>query len=225
MVDINYKNIYIIYTIGICEYLGNALITSLLPFYAQNSSSFIYSLLFSAYSISQFICIYIFILLAMTISGILSDKIGRKKTIIINLFGSSICIFILVIVTFIQIFAKKPEYLIVCRFLVGLFSSSIVSCQAYISDCVKGDKKSPYITGFFGCATISFTIGPLLGSLLYKIYKWMPFLVGSIFLFIMLIVTIFFLDESPKQSIINEEKNENEIDKNKYIPIVFFSIL
>lgn len=108
-----------------------------------------------------------------------------------------------IIGSILQFLAPKLGYLIIFRFLTGLFSTSVVTCQAYVSDSVKEEEKSKYLSRIVGSSTAAIFIGPLIGSQLYLVKSWLPFLLSGIVYAIQFIVVLIFLDDSPKFDLTN----------------------
>lgn len=70
--------------------IGFSMITPMLPTYKKyyNCSSFVYGLISSSYGAAQFISRNIPLFQGLIILGKLSDRIGRKKILLISLLGS-----------------------------------------------------------------------------------------------------------------------------------------
>lgn len=80
------KNLVLVFITVTVDMLSIGFVLSLLPFYAGDSSIIMYSLLCIAYATAQLIC--------MVPIGWCSDKFGRKKMLLISLFGSACGIFL-----------------------------------------------------------------------------------------------------------------------------------
>ena len=115
--------------------------------------------------------------------GPLSDKFGRKKTLIISLV-------IYIISTILIVYAPNIESMIVLRVIQGLSSAgSVVISRAVATDLYRGRE----MTRFFGLLMtingIAPIISPILGSLLLEYISW-----KGVFVFLALIglVVLFF---------------------------------
>ena len=115
--------------------------------------------------------------------GPLSDKFGRKKTLIISLV-------IYIISTVLIVFSPNIETMIVLRVIQGLSSAgSVVISRAIATDLYRGRE----MTRFFGLLMtingIAPIISPILGSLLLEYISW-----KGVFVFLALIglVVLFF---------------------------------
>lgn len=185
-------DIFLIFITVLVDIMSCAFIFPLYPFYAGDSSIIMYSILCISYPTAQFLCIInLIILIGLIPFGYASDKFGRKKILLISLFGSA-CGSIL------QGLSSNLNYLIVFRFISGLFGTSVVSCQSYIVDCIKEDEKSKYLSQIMGFSTIATAVGPLISSELYTIKTNFPFLLSGILYGICFILILLFLNESPK---------------------------
>lgn len=185
-------DILLIFVTVLVDIMSCAFIFPLYPFYAGDSSIIMYSLLCISYPTAQFLCIFSkIIIIGLIPFGYASDKYGRKKILLISLFGSA-CGSIL------QGLSNNLNYLIIFRFISGLFGTSVVSCQSYIVDCIKEDEKSKYLSQIMGFSTIATAVGPLISSELYTIKTNYPFLLSGILYGICFILILLFLNESPK---------------------------
>lgn len=84
------------------------------------------------------------------------------------------------------------------RCLAGVFGTSVVCCQAYISDCVLIEEKSKYLSRIMGLQTLSSVFSPIIGAVLYKYNRFYPFYAQGIIIFCLFLMNLFFLDESPR---------------------------
>ena len=102
-------------------------------------------------------------LLASLVLGRLSDRVGRRKILMLTIFVSAIA----------QLatgFAQTYLFLVACRFVAGLASGNIAVAQAAIADITvpKERGRSMIIIGLaFG---FGFAIGPALGGLVARFY-------------------------------------------------------
>lgn len=123
---------------------------------------------------------------------------------LISLFGSA-CGSIL------QYLSPNLTYLIIFRFISGLFGTSVVSCQSYIVDCIKDDEKSKYLSQIMGFSTIATAIGPLISGELYSIKSHLPFLMSGILYGLCFVLILILLNESPKFDETRERRSSIDI--------------
>lgn len=102
------------------------------------------------------------IFLGSAILGKLSDSYGRKKLLILALFGTAIA-YILSI--FSMVFGNLTLF-ILSRFLVGGFGGSFAIAQTMILDLTESDEKPKYIGLITLAASIGTVIGPFLTTVL-----------------------------------------------------------
>lgn len=183
------KNLILIFLTVVSDFAAVSFIMPLLPFYAGNSNPTVYSFLFASYPAAQFI--------GFIPMGCLSDRFGRKRMILVALFGS-------ILGAVLQMLSPSLGYLILFRFIAGFFGTTIVSCQAYVTDCVKREEKSQYLSRIIGCSTLAFSVGPFISSILYNFGTWIPFLMCVIVYSIIFVVDLLLLDDSPKFDMNNQ---------------------
>lgn len=170
------RSIFPIVSIIAIRFLGLFIVLPVISLYAlglKGSNEFLVGLMIGAYALTQ--------LLLQIPFGILSDKIGRKITLIIGLsifiFGSLVCGF-----------TDDIYMLILGRFLQGAGAIGAVG-TAMISDMVKEEVRGKAMAFMGASIALSFAasmmLGPLIGG--YFGVKWLFFLtafltLGAIFL-------------------------------------------
>lgn len=130
--------------------------------YSEGSSA--YGWLVSVYAIMQFI--------ASPILGSLSDRFGRRKIILVALFGSAIDYVIMGL-------APTLGWLFVARVISGATAGALATCNAYIADVTPPEKRAQGF-GIVGAAFgFGFVIGPAIGGYLGSISLKLPFFVAA----------------------------------------------
>ncbi|MBI3476571.1 MAG: TCR/Tet family MFS transporter [Acidobacteria bacterium] len=103
--------------------------------------------------------------------GLLSDRFGRRRVILISNFGLSLDYLIMAL-------APNISWLFLGRLLSGITSASIPTATAYISDVTPPEKRSKAF-GLLGAAFgVGFVLGPALGGWLGMYNPRLPFWVG-----------------------------------------------
>ena len=112
---------FIIFLVTFIGLMGFGIILPLFPFYAERlgASPEIITLTMAIFSLGQFF--------AAPFWGRLSDSIGRKKVLIISLFGSAMSYVLLA-------FADTLELVILSRVFSGLMAGNISIAFAYVTD-------------------------------------------------------------------------------------------
>lgn len=123
--------------------------------------------------------------------GGLSDRYGRRPILLLSLLGMCLNYVIL-------IFAPSFGWLLLGRFLMGVFGASISTANAYIADVSAPEKRTQNF-GLIGVAFgLGFIIGPVIGGLASDISSRAPFVVAAILTLINLLYGYFVLPESLK---------------------------
>lgn len=215
--------VYPVFAIVFGSSSGNSYFHSLSPFMANLT----YGLTIGSFPIAM--------LIGAPILGDLSDQIGRKKVLLLSLFGEAIGMLILGF----SLFIKSLFLLILARVFTGLLAGSIGLAQAAIIDISPLDKKTVNLSLISLASSLGFTLGPWLGgvladiSCLSKIGYTGPFLFTAVMAFangIFLIIVFketFIVVKQPKISFLKgiTQLLEGFEDKEfRYISILLFIV-
>ncbi|MGX9136252.1 MFS transporter [Rummeliibacillus sp. JY-2-4R] len=191
------KSIILLMSVQFFVYLGFGLIIPILPevIVQQGFAKMHVGGLLTIYSLASFF--------TAPFWGMLSDKMGRKKLILIGLLGFSASFLM------ISLFMTSLTMLYLSRIIGGLFSGALYTAvTGFIGDMSTEENRNKYM-GFMGMSIgLGFIFGPALGGLLGKISLSTPFTVSSILIFFLMIYAGIVLKEptrhveSSKRSII-----------------------
>ncbi len=125
--------------------------------------------------------------------GNVSDRIGRKKVLIISQVGAIIGWTMLA-------FVNTIGLVFLARIVEGVSGGNISVTQAYVADLVE-PKERPRAFAYVGAAfSAGIVFGPALGGFMYAHYGYSaPFLVAAALQVVTLALTIFMLPESTSQ--------------------------
>lgn len=113
--------------------------------------------------------------------GRLSDRIGRKKLILIGLVGFSLSFLL------ISLFIDSLPMLYASRVIGGLFSGALYTAvTGFIGDISNDDNRNMYM-GYMGMSIgLGFIFGPAIGGLLGQVSLTLPFTVSALLIFLLL---------------------------------------
>lgn len=178
------KSIILLMSVQFFVYLGFGLIIPILPevVVQQGFHSMHVGGLLTIYSLASFF--------TAPFWGALSDKMGRKKLILIGLLG--FCISFLMI----SFFIDSLPMLYISRIVGGLFSGALYTAvTGFIGDMSTDENRNKYM-GFMGMSIgLGFIFGPALGGLLGQISLKLPFTISSILIFLLFIYASIVLKE------------------------------
>ncbi len=178
------KSIILLMSVQFFVYLGFGLIIPILPevIVQQGFAKMHVGGLLTIYSLASFF--------TAPFWGMLSDKMGRKKLILIGLIGFSASFLM------ISLFMTSLTMLYLSRIIGGLFSGALYTAvTGFIGDISTEENRNKYM-GFMGMSIgLGFIFGPALGGLLGKISLSTPFTVSSILIFLLLIYASIVLKE------------------------------
>ncbi len=178
------KSIILLMSVQFFVYLGFGLIIPILPevIVQQGFAKMHVGGLLTIYSLASFF--------TAPFWGMLSDKMGRKKLILIGLIGFSASFLM------ISLFMTSLTMLYLSRIIGGLFSGALYTAvTGFIADISTEENRNKYM-GFMGMSIgLGFIFGPALGGLLGKFSLSTPFTVSSILIFLLLIYASIVLKE------------------------------
>ena len=166
------------------DIVGFSMLIPLLPYFVTHFgvSAFVVGILFSTFSFCQ--------LVSGPIWGNFSDRIGRKRVLIISQIGATIGWAGLA-------FAPNILWVFIWRIIEGVSGGNIGITQAYVADLVEAKQRARAF-GFIGATfAAAMVFGPASAGLLFDKFGFeAPFLAASGLQFLTLLLTIVFLPES-----------------------------
>ncbi len=166
------------------DFLGFSIVLPYLYFQAVSlgASEFQYGLLLTSFSLMQ--------LIFVPVLGRLSDRYGRRRILLVSLFGSGAS-FVLTGL------AGSLWILFASRIVAGITDSTLSVAQAYVAD-MTSEKSRLKEMGIMGAATaLGFTVGPAMGGVLSSLYGYgVPAFLAAALAFANLAAAIFRLPES-----------------------------
>jgi DHA1 family tetracycline resistance protein-like MFS transporter len=164
-------------------------------------SSFVVTLLFSAFALFSFV--------SGPFLGALSDKIGRRPVLILSIASTAIGWFVFAS-------AHAVWVLFLGRIIDGMAAGNFPIAQSYLVDIAKNDKERTTILGLIGAVFgIGFIIGPAIGGSLGAISPSLPFWFVGALATLNVVGAYFFLPETHN----NREKMQKKIPMNPLIPL------
>lgn len=141
------------------DFLGFSIVLPYLYFQAQSlgASELQYGLLLTSFSLMQ--------LVFVPVLGRLSDRYGRRRILLVSLFGSGL--------TFVLTgLAGALWILFAARIVAGITDSTLSVAQAYVADVTAEESRLKEM-GIMGAATaLGFTVGPAVGGILSSLYGY-----------------------------------------------------
>lgn len=135
------------------DYIGYGIVIPFLPFYAQSfgASPTTIGMLISIFPLMQIFTSFLW--------GKLSDRIGCRLALLLNILGSSLSYLMLGL-------ANSLWVLFAARALAGSASSSIVIAQSYIADMTRPEDRAGQLGLLEASIGIGFILGPAIGGFL-----------------------------------------------------------
>ncbi len=178
------KRLITILLIVFVQMVGASLILPIVPLFAKNEfgmSPMLITLLVASFYAAQFV--------GGPILGRWSDKVGRVPILIISQIGT--------VISFVMFgMAGAVWVLFAARLLDGITGGNIVVAQAYVTDVTPKEKRAQALGLVFAAFGVAFFVGPVIGGLLVGIGPRVPYFVAAVAAAIVVLMTIFTLDES-----------------------------
>ena len=169
------------------DILGFSILIPIMPYFVLHfgASDIVVGLLFSTFATMQFI--------AGPVWGNVSDRIGRKKVLIISQVGATIGWTMLA-------FANSLGFVFLARIIEGASGGNISVTQAYVADLVEPKDRARAFAYVGAAFSAGIVFGPALGGFLLPRFGFpAPFLAAAALQFVTLLLTIFMLPESTSQ--------------------------
>ncbi|MFO1463860.1 MAG: MFS transporter [bacterium] len=147
------SSLLILFSVVVLDLVGFGIVVPILPFYAEKygANATVLGLLLTSYAVMQFTF--------SPVWGNLSDRIGRKKVLLLTMAGSVLGLLVLGL-------AKSLVMLFAGRILSGMFGANISVASAYVTDVTTTENRAKGM-GMIGAAFgIGFILGPALGGIL-----------------------------------------------------------
>lgn len=165
------------------DILGFSILIPILPYYVKHfgASTVIVGVLFATFALCQFV--------AGPLWGNVSDRIGRKRVLIVSQIGATIGWAGLA-------FAPTLLWVFVARIVEGLAGGNISVTQAYVADRVEPAQRSQAFAYVGASFSAGLVVGPVAGGLLLAQFGYRtPFLLAAALQIVTLLATICFLPE------------------------------
>jgi len=209
-VSMNLKNLdrrlVTILLIVFVQMVGASLIIPIVPLFAKNEfgmSPTMITLLISSFYAAQFV--------GGPILGRWSDKVGRVPVLVVSQIGT--------VLSFIMFgMAGAVWVLFASRILDGLTGGNIVVAQAYVTDITPREKRAQALGLIFAAFGVAFFVGPAIGGLLVGLGPRVPYFIAAGAASIVVLLTIFTLDESMTA-------DEREARRNRAERVSVFAVL
>jgi len=166
------------------DILGFSILIPLMPYFVKHfgAPDIVVGLLFAVFALCQFV--------GGPFWGNVSDRIGRKRVLVVSQIGATIGWTMLA-------FSPTIAWVFVARIIEGFSGGNISVTQAYVSDLVEPEKRGRAF-GYIGAAfSAGLVFGPLAGGYLVAKFGFStPFLLAAGLQVVTLIVTLLVLPES-----------------------------
>jgi MFS family permease len=179
------RNLLIIALVALVNMLGYGIIIPIMYAYSKKFglSDFQNGLLFAVYSVCQFI--------STPIIGRLSDKYGRKPSLLVSITGTAVSFFMMAV-------APNAFFLFLARALDGITAGNIPVIFAVISDTTRPEDR-PKAFGMIGSAfNFGFIFGPAIAAFTVGFGSAVPFIIAGLVTTLAAILAYLYLPETNK---------------------------
>ena len=166
------------------DIVGFSMLLPILPYFVTHfgMSAIVVGILLSTFSLCQ--------LISGPIWGNVSDRVGRKRVLIISQIGATIGWAMLA-------FAPNIAWVFIARIIEGISGGNIGITQAYVADLVEPKQRSRAFGLISATFAAGMVFGPAGGGLLFSKFGFAaPFLTASALQFLTLVLTVLLLPES-----------------------------
>ncbi|HEX3771015.1 MAG TPA: MFS transporter [Polyangiaceae bacterium] len=170
------------------DLIGFGIVIPLFPFYVKSmgGSARTVGFLLSCFSFTQ--------LVATPFLGRLSDRVGRRRVILVSLAGNAVSMVLFALATKLSLLAL----FFASRILAGATAGNIAACQAAIADVTRGEVRARGMGRLGAGMGLGLVLGPALGAALSHFGMWAPPL-GAAAMAVADLVAAFFLMPETRQ--------------------------
>jgi DHA1 family tetracycline resistance protein-like MFS transporter len=154
----------IVFVTVFLDLVGFGIIIPLLPLYVKSmgGNARTVGILLSCFSATQ--------LIATPILGKLSDRLGRRRIILVSLAGNAVSMVLFALATKITLL----PLLFVSRIIAGATAGNIAACQAAIADVTEGPSRARGMGRLGAGIGLGIALGPAIGGGLAHFGTWAP---------------------------------------------------
>jgi len=156
----------VLFSVVAIDLIGFGIVVPILPFYAVEfgASGSELGVVLASYAAAQ--------LLFAPIWGRLSDRLGRRRVLLVTIAGTAVALLLLAAAT-------SLAWLLAARVLAGAFAANVSVASAFISDVTSDDERTRYMGLLGACFGVGFVLGPAIGGLLAPWGHHVPMLVAA----------------------------------------------
>ena len=187
------KAILLLMSVQFFVYLGFGIIIPILPevIIEQGFSKVHVGGLITIYALASFF--------TAPLWGALSDRTGRKKLILIGLFGFSLSFFLF------ALFMENLPLLYASRVVGGIFSGALYTAvTGFVADMTDEENRNKYM-GLLGMSIgLGFIFGPAIGGVLGHVSYQLPFIASGVLTLLLLVYAGLILKEPERRGEANK---------------------
>ena len=146
------------------DLIGFGIVIPLFPFYVKSmgGSARTLGFLLASFSFTQ--------LVATPLLGRLSDRVGRRRVILLSLAGNAASMVLFALATKVSLL----PLLFASRVLAGATAGNLSACQAAIADVTEGEERAKGMGRLGAGIGLGLVLGPALGASLSRFGMWAP---------------------------------------------------
>jgi len=192
----------IVFVTVFLDLIGFGIVIPLMPFYVESmgGSGFTVGVLLACFAGTQFF--------ATPILGRLSDRVGRRKVILISLFGNALSMVLFALATKVNFL----PLLFASRILAGATAGNLSACQAAIADVTEGASRAKGMGRLGAGIGLGIMVGPFIGAVLSARFgAWAPPLGAAALAFADVVAAFFVMPETRMRSATPDGPKESKV--------------
>lgn len=154
----------IVFVTVFLDLVGFGIVIPLFPFYVKSmgGTARTVGFLFSCFSFTQ--------LVATPLLGRLSDRVGRRRVVLVSLLGNAVAMVLFALATS----QLLLPLLFASRILAGGTAGNLAACQATVADVTSGEHRTRGMGRLGAGIGLGLVLGPVIGSTLSHFGPWAP---------------------------------------------------